>query len=321
MVDGLYNYLAGSPIFELLGGRAFSVVLDVTLVSILIYTILLLVRGTRGQTMLLGLGIIGVFYVISRWFSLVTLNWILSNFLGSVILVIVVLFQDDLRRGLIKVGLIPGLGGGLPGDLDLSIREVARAVQELCQKKTGALIVIRRDVGLEDYLEHSLKLDALVSRELFLAIFAKSSPLHDGACIVEGNRILVAGAVLPLTFDPSISGSYGTRHRAALGLSEHTDAVVVVVSEETGAVSLVREGRITTDFDERSLYNALHRLTLLRHRRRQRHTKGLFSWLFRRESQEGTLSEQLKQIDSMADTNVSKSIKKTPGKTNNDTLA
>jgi uncharacterized protein (TIGR00159 family) len=261
-----------------------SATLDVILVSILIYTVLLLVRGTRGQAMLLGLFIIGVFYVISRWFSLVTLNWILSNFLGSVILVIVVLFQEDLRRGLIKVGLIPGFGGGLPSDIDLSIREVSRAVAELSQKKVGALIVVRRDVGLEDYLEHSLKLDALVSRELLISIFAKSSPLHDGAVIIEGNRILAAGAVLPLTFDPSVSGAYGTRHRAALGLSERTDAVVVVVSEQTGAVSLVREGRITTDFDERSLYNALHRLTLLRNRRRQR--KGLFDFSFMRKNQE-----------------------------------
>jgi diadenylate cyclase len=263
-----------------------SATLDVILVSVLIYTVLLLVRGTRGQAMLLGLFIIGVFYVISRWFSLVTLNWILSNFLGSVILVIVVLFQEDLRRGLIKVGLIPGFGGGLPSDIDLSIREISRAVAELSQKKIGALIVIRRDVGLEEYLEHSLKLDALVSRELFVSIFAKSSPLHDGAVIVEGNRILAAGAVLPLTFDPSVSGAYGTRHRAALGLSERTDAVVVAVSEQTGAVSLVREGRITTDFDERSLYNALHRLTLLRNRRRQRQARGLLDFIFARKSQE-----------------------------------
>lgn len=249
--------------------------------------------------MLLGLGIVGVFYVISRTFSLVTLNWILSNFLGSVILVIVVLFQDDLRRGLTKVGLIPGFGGSLAGDLDLSIREVARAVQELSQKRTGALIVIRRDIGLEDYLEHSVKLEALVSRELLISIFAKSSPLHDGAVILEGNRILAAGAVLPLTFDPSISGSYGTRHRAALGLSEHTDAVVVVVSEQTGAVSLVREGRITTDFDERSLYNALHRLTLLRHRRRQRQAKGFIDSIFRKgsSSEPGSLAEQIQDTE------------------------
>ncbi len=295
-MDNFLNFPFNSPIFEIFTGRVLSTALDVLLVSTLIYTILLLVRGTRGQAMLLGLVIIGVFWVFSRWFGLVTLNWILSNFLGSVILVIVVLFQDDLRRGLIKVGLIPGLGGGLPSDLDLSMREIARAVQELSQKKTGALIVVRRDVGLEDYLEHSLKLDALVSRELLLALFAKSSPLHDGAVIVEGNRILVAGAVLPLTFDPSISGSYGTRHRAALGLSEHTDAVVVVVSEQTGAVSLVREGRITTDFDERSLYNALHRLTLLRHRRRQRHSNSLVSWFKGRRS-ESSLGEQVRQVN------------------------
>jgi len=284
-----------AELFDYFNGRLFSAVLDVILVSILIYTILLLVRGTRGQAMLLGLGIVGVFYVISRWFSLVSLSWILSNFLGSVILVIVVLFQDDLRRGLIKVGLIPGFGGSLPGDLDLSIREVSRAIHELSQKRTGALIVLRRDIGLEDYLEHAIKIDALVSRELLVSIFAKTSPLHDGAVIIEGNRLLAAGAVLPLTFDPSISGSYGTRHRAALGLSEHSDAVIVVVSEETGAVSLVREGRITTDFDERSLYNALHRLTLLRHRRRQKHARTLLERVFGRRPEEpsaGSLADE-----------------------------
>lgn len=251
------------------------IALDVLLVSILIYTILLLVRGTRGQTMLLGLGMIIVFYVISRELSLVTLNWILGQFLGSVILVVVVLFQDDLRRGLIKIGLIPGLGANIPQEFEMSIREIAKAAAEMSSKRVGALIVLRRDIGLEDYIERAIKVDALVSRQLLISIFSKLSPLHDGAVIIEDTRIAAAGAVLPLTFDPTISSSFGTRHRAALGLSEHSDAVVVVVSEETGRISLVRESRITSEFDEVTLYNALYRLTLLRQRRRRRQAKNI----------------------------------------------
>lgn len=249
---------------------------DVLLVSFLLYRILLLVRGTRGLVMLVGLVIIAIFYAISRELSLVTLNWILGNFLGSVILVIVVLFQDDLRRGLVKVGLMPGLGSSYTEELEVSLREIARTAAELSSRRIGALIVIRRDVGLEDYIERAIKIDAIVSRELLVSIFAKSSPLHDGAVIVDGARLIAAGAVLPLTFNPSVSSAYGTRHRAALGLSEHTDAVVVVVSEETGAISLVREGRITTDFDERTLLSALVRLTLLRQRRRRTGLSAIF---------------------------------------------
>jgi diadenylate cyclase len=271
---------------EVLSSRTlFSVVLDVLLMSFIFYRILLLVRGTRGLLMLLGLAILGVFYVISRELGLITVNWLLGNFLGSVILVIVVLFQDDLRRGLIKVGLMPGFGASLPQEVELSLKEIARTATELASRRIGALIVIRRDVGLEDYIERAVLVDAVVSRELLVSIFSKSSPLHDGAVIVEQNRVVAAGAVLPLTFNPSISSSYGTRHRAALGVSEHTDAVVVVVSEETGAISAVREGRITSDFDEKTLYNALFRLTVLRHRRRDQQLSALWSLIRRKRSE------------------------------------
>ncbi|MCC6953764.1 MAG: TIGR00159 family protein, partial [Deltaproteobacteria bacterium] len=208
-----------------------SVLLDVLLVAVLIYWILLLVKGTRGQNMLLGLVIVGLFYVISRKLGLVTLNWVLGNFLGSVILVIVVLFQDDLRRGLVKVGLFPGFSPNLPEALETTIRHVAGAAAELSSRRIGALMVLRRDVGLDEYAEHAVRLDALISDQLLVAIFQKTSPLHDGAVIIEGDRVVAAGAVLPLTFEAPSSG-YGTRHRAALGLSEVSDAVVVVVSEE-----------------------------------------------------------------------------------------
>lgn len=251
-----------------------SGVLDVFLVFLLIYRTLLLVRGTRAEPMLLGLGIVVLVYIASRVLHLATLNWILGNFLGSVILVIVVLFQDDLRRALIKVGLVPGFGSDAPKALELSIREVSRAVGELASRKIGALIVIRRDVGLEDYVEPAVKLDAVVSHQLLNSIFQTSSPLHDGAVIIESDRIAAAGAVLPLSFSPNVGSSFGTRHRAAIGLSERTDALVVVVSEETGGISLIREGRISRDLNEKTLFNALHRLTVLRQQRRVRRKGG-----------------------------------------------
>ena len=247
--------------------------LDVLLVYYLIYRLLLLVKGTRAERMLLGLGIIGLVYVCSLALSLPTLNWILGNFLNSVIIVVVVLFQDDFRRALTKVGLIPGLGGDVPKALELAIKEVSQAAEELSARRIGGLIVIRRDVGLEDYTEHAVQIDAVVSHQLLVSIFLPTSPLHDGAVVVEGDRLVAAGAVLPLTFNPGISSSYGTRHRAAIGLSERTDAVIVVVSEETGTISLIRESRITKDLNEKTLYNALYRLCVFRHQRARRKDK------------------------------------------------
>ncbi len=244
--------------------------LDVLLVFFLIYRTLLLVRGTRAEPMLLGLGIIVLVYIASRLLHLSTLNWILGNFLGSVILVIVVLFQDDLRRALIKVGLVPGFGSDAPKTWEISIREISQAAAELASRRIGGLIVIRRDVGLEDYIEPAVKLDALVSHQLLVSIFLPTSPLHDGAVIIETDRIVAAGAVLPLTFSSSISKSYGTRHRAAIGLSERSDALIVVISEETGTISLIREGRISKDLDEKALFTALHRLMFFRQQRRLR---------------------------------------------------
>lgn len=245
-------------------------ILDTLLVSFLIYRILLLVRGTRAEPMLLGLGIIVLVYMASRAFHLATLNWILGNFLGSVILVIVVLFQDDLRRALIKVGLVPGFGSDSPKTWEISLKEISQAAAELAYRRIGGLIVVRREVGLEDYIEPAVKVDALVSHQLLVSIFLPTSPLHDGAVIIEGDRVVAAGAVLPLTFSPSVAKSYGTRHRAAIGLSERSDALIVVISEESGTISLIREGRISKDLDERTLYGALHRLLFFRQQRRSR---------------------------------------------------
>ncbi|MCL4130020.1 UNVERIFIED_CONTAM: hypothetical protein GTU68_053281 [Idotea baltica] len=214
--------------------------------------------------MLLGLGVCVLVYIASRELNLVTLNWVLSNFLGSVILVIVVLFQDDMRRALTKVGLFPSFSSDSPKSFERPSKEILQAATELSLKRVGALIAITRDIGLEEYTEHAVPVDAEISHQLLESIFMPTSPLHDGAVVVEGGRIKAAGAVLPLSFSPAVSRSYGTRHRAAIGLSERTDAVLVVVSEETGKISLVHEGDLIKDLDDDALYESL--LTLMRTR-------------------------------------------------------
>ena len=174
-------------------------IVDVLFVYFLIYKTLLLVQGTRAEYVLKGLLMVAAIYSLSRILGLVTLNWILGNFLGSVILVAVVLFQDDLRRGLIKVGVIPGFGGDASRVLEHSIKEVSQAAIALSKRKIGGLMVIRRDVGLDEFTEHAVPIDAVISHQLLVSIFIPLSPIHDGAVIIEGDRVLAAGAVLPLS--------------------------------------------------------------------------------------------------------------------------
>lgn len=252
--------------------------LDIVLVYYLIYRILLLVRGTRAGRMLLGLAMIGIFYFIAIRLQLPSLTWILSQFLGSVILVVVVLFQDDLRRGLTKVGLMPGLGRDEIEQTDLSIKAISKAANELASRRIGALIAIQREVGLEEYTENAIELDARISHQLLVSIFLPKSPIHDGAVVIAGDRIVAAGSVLPLTFTSELSYNLGTRHRAAIGLSERTDAVLVVVSEETGTISIIREGKITRDLNESTLYTALHRITVFSAERRNRRYRKMQGW-------------------------------------------
>jgi len=273
-------------------------IIDVLLVYFLIYKALLLVRGTRAEYVLKGLIIVILVYAVSRSFGFVTLSWILGNFLGSVILVVVVLFQDDLRRALIKVGLVPGFGADNTTAVEFAIKEVSRATMELSSRRIGALMAVRRDVGLEEYYEHAIRIDAQVSYQLLVSIFLPNSPIHDGAVIVERDRITAAGAVLPLTFNPNVSRSYGTRHRAAIGLSERTDAVIIVVSEETGTISLVREGRISKDLNEKTLHNALRRLTVIHSQRK----KGrLFNYLRSLVSKKGADAIVLEDVEHKKD--------------------
>jgi len=245
--------------FELLSNFRFGDAIDVGIIAFVIYRIIDLIRGTRAVQMLIGLVVVFLAFLLSQYFDLYALNWILDNFLGSILLVIVIIFQDDIRRALTQVGTRPFFGAesGLHGQ---DLEEIIRAAVSLTSKRIGALIALQRDVGLNDFVEVGTRLDARVSKELITSIFQPLSPIHDGALIIHKGRIIAAGCFLPLTTNPHVSKTLGTRHRAAIGLTEETDAVVIVISEEEGAISMVREGRITRDLDAATLRSTLQRL-------------------------------------------------------------
>lgn len=234
--------------------------LDILLVAFILYRIILLIKGTRAVQMLFGLAVLLVVYVGSQVGGLYTLNWLLDNFLSSIILVIVVIFQNDIRRALIHVGRNPFFA-------DLSLREETQVIDEmvrgcvaLVKKRFGALLVIERETGLNDFLEVGVELDAKPSSELINAVFHPSSPIHDGALVIQQGRMTRAGCFLPLTQSMEVSPRLGTRHRAAIGLTELVDAVVIVVSEETGRISVVVGGKMTRDLDGPRLKKVLSRL-------------------------------------------------------------
>lgn len=210
--------------------------------------------------MLWGLLVVVCLYFLAQAFDLVTLTWILGNVLSSIILVVVVIFQDEIRRGLTKVGLQPVFSRSSKPVYDKSIEDLTLVCSRLAEKKLGALIVLQREVGLDEFLEDAVPIDAQLNRKLLFTIFVKDSPLHDGAVVLDGERIKAAGCVLPLSFNPDLDPNLGTRHRAALGLSERCDALVIVVSEESGSISLARDGRLVKNLDASTLRDSLHRL-------------------------------------------------------------
>jgi len=246
---------------ELLANFRIQDAVDIVVIAFLVYHIIDLIRGTRAAQMLIGLTVVFVTYLSSQYFDLYTLNWILDNFLSSFLLVIVIIFQNDIRRALTQVGAGSLFGSDRKMEHQ-ELEEVIRSTVALAGKRIGALIVFEREVGLNEYIEVGTRLDAGVSRELLLSIFMPTSPIHDGALIVRKGRITAAGCFLPLTTNPSVSKTLGTRHRAAIGLTEETDAIVVVVSEEEGSISLVREGRITRDLDAGTLRATLQKLVV-----------------------------------------------------------
>jgi diadenylate cyclase len=221
-------------------------ILDIVLVAALIYQFLSLVRGTRAAPMLVGVATLGLAFYFARLGELRTLNWLLSTLLPYVVFALIVVFQSEIRHALVNLGSRISLMRSSRSVADV-YDDIVLAANLFSQNQTGALIVIEREIGLRTYIESGVALDARLSYDLLATLFRPSAPLHDGAVIVQGDRIAAAACFLPLSMNPVLSTQLGTRHRAGIGITEETDAIVVIISEETGAISLAVAGRIERD--------------------------------------------------------------------------
>ncbi len=232
-------------------------VIDIAIVAYLTYRFLLLLRGTRGAQMTLGIVVLLLVYALTRYYRLHTLEWLFTNLFAYVVFTIIVLFQNEIRRGLAGIVSSSWFGRKRAGGGKEGFEEILLAATTLASKKIGALIVIERNIGLKNYAESGITLDAVPTYDLLVTIFSPSTPLHDGAVIVQRNRIIAAGCFLPLTLDPYLSKELGTRHRAAIGITEETDAIAIIVSEETGTISAAMGGEISRNLDGAGLRDFL----------------------------------------------------------------
>ena len=237
--------------------RWFNDTADIALVYYIIYRLLLIIKGTRAFQMLIGIGLIVLVLIASQAFEFYTLDWLIHSFWSQIVLAVVILFQPEIRRTLARVGERHMFRSLSAVEGSKFIEETVKAVVNMANKRIGALIVLERDTDLTTIVEMGTELDAKVTKEILISIFLPYSPIHDGAAIIRSGRLISAGCFLPLTLSSNISKSLGTRHRAAVGLTEESDAVVVVVSEETGEISLVVNGAIENNADAPALRKAL----------------------------------------------------------------
>lgn len=234
--------------------------LDIVLVSLILYRLLLLIRGTKAAQMLIGLALLLVASVVSRYFPLYTLDWVLQSFWAYIVIALIIIFQPEIRRALAKMGETPFLTAFTSAEELKGLDEIVKAAASMANRKIGALIVLERETALRDFVELGTPLDAKVSRDLLMSVFHPTSPIHDGAVVIRGNRVVSAGCFLPITLTGDMSRAFGTRHRAAVGLTEETDAAVVVISEETGGISLAVDGRLEVNLDMNRLRERLTEL-------------------------------------------------------------
>jgi diadenylate cyclase len=254
MIDSLQNLLRRPPV-------GWWDVLDILVVSILVYEALKLIRGTRAVQMAVGsMLVVGLFY-LSQLAPLQTLNWLIRNALVYVAFAAIVIFQSDIRRALAHLGQAPFFRYlSRQHATDETVEEVVVAATMLSQQKVGAIVALEREIGLRNYIESGIPLDATLTYDLLLTIFKPGSPLHDGAVILQEGRVAAAACFLPLTVNPRLSRELGTRHRAAIGLTEESDAVAVVISEETGTISIALDGQIERGLSSDQLRDRLRRL-------------------------------------------------------------
>jgi len=245
---------------ELFSADTLLVLLDIALIAFLVYKVLMFIRGTRGMQLLKGFVVLVIFSALSNWLHLKTVGWLLDKMWASLFVAIPVVFQPELRRMLEQLGrghFFRTSAQLREEELCRAVEKLVRGVENLSRSSIGALVVIERQTGLNDLVEGAVPIDGLVSEELLTSIFYPHSPLHDGAAVLRGERIVAACAVLPLSDSPHLDKDLGTRHRAAVGITESTDALAVVVSEETGAVSLAADGRLRRCLSAEELRAAL----------------------------------------------------------------
>jgi diadenylate cyclase len=244
-----------SELYNKLGHWA---LIDIAIIAMIIYRLLLLIRGTRAMQMVLGiLMTIGFAFFISQVYPLTTLKWLMDKFYSSIIIIIVILFQEDIRRVMSRMGKKTVFPTQEQASSRQVLDDIARAATGLAGKKIGALIVIERNIILSRYVDIGVLIDARISKELLVSIFHPTSPIHDGAVIIQQGRIAAAGCFLPLTRDEDVDPNFGTRHRAAIGISQETDALALAVSEETSTISLMVDGKVSRNLDGKELRRLL----------------------------------------------------------------
>ena len=244
-------------VFERLNAVA---LLDILLISLAIYWLLLLLRGTSAWTVLRGVSLLlaGAF-LLARFFDLQVVNWMLENMVTGLVIGVIVVFQPEIRRVLDRLGRTGWQLALVRQDTDQTIDVAVRAAARLSRQRYGALIVFERETGLQEVIDTGVELNAELSAELLGSIFMPNTPLHDGAAIVRGDQVIAAGCTLPLT-ESALEADLGMRHRAGVGITEGTDAIVIVVSEERGSMGLAAQGRMRANLDESELRTRLRRM-------------------------------------------------------------
>ena len=261
---------------EVLQSIRWQDLLDVLVVATILYWLFLTIKGTLALKMLMGLAMILVALLLAKWLGLYTVDWLATGFWSQIVLALVILFHPEIRRALARIGQSPFNRSMTEVEETRTIDEIVKASVTMANKRIGAILVLERDIDLRDVVEMGIPLDAVVSKELLASIFLPTSPLHDGAVIIRNGRIVAAGCFLPLTLRADASPLMGTRHRAALGVTEETDALVIVVSEEAGTLSIIVGGKMTREVDAAGLRRVLTRIYLKGEKREERRPR---QWL------------------------------------------
>lgn len=239
-METIYQYIRLFRFTEI----SFADIIDILVVTYVIYRLFLLLKGTRAAKMAAGIVILFLFYIVAKFAHLRTVQWILTTFVGYAVFGIIVLYQAEIRKILANIGSTRLFRRFIDKDTRFGFDDIVLAAVTLSSKRVGALMVIERGFGLKSYMENGIILNARLNYDLLVTIFQPETPLHDGAVIVQKDKIVAASCFLPLTLEPHLSKEYGTRHRAAIGITEETDAIAVVVSEETGRISVAMEGKL-----------------------------------------------------------------------------